>query len=730
MSEQLVIVSNRLPVTVSKENGKLLFAASSGGLATAMSSLDIDASKRLWIGWPGIAADGLTASEKTTITRKLRVYGCHPVFLTQDQVDNFYGGYANDTLWPLFHYFQSYAQFSDGYWQAYRQVNTLFMKAVAKKADANAKIWVHDYHLMLLPGMLRRVVPKSSIGFFLHIPFPNFEIFRLLPNRKEILHGLLGADLVGFHTYDYARYFMSSVLRILGIENRHGQIIFGSRTVYVDSFPIGIDYGKFVKAANSEEVAEESILLKNHYRNHKLILSVDRLDYSKGIQQRLEAFEQLLKENPQLHKSVTLVVIAVPSRVDVAAYRNLRDTVEQTVSRINGTYATVDWTPISYQFQNQPFEQLVALYASADVALVTPIRDGMNLVAKEYVAAKQRTTGVLILSEMTGAVDELPEALRILPGDTNSIVSAMKRALKMPKAEQRTRMQLMQKRLSNYTVQRWANDFIEQLDLAGSSQDDNHATLLSLDQKKAMKQTFIHAKHRTLFLDYDGTLRNFVSSFNEKKAMPSKALRRLLSDLASVPSTDIYIISGRSREALELWFKDSPVSLIAEHGAWIKSHGSWQQKAASFEEYKQEIRPVLEHYADRTPGVTIEEKTFSLVWHYRNTPPELAYERTSSMRHELVKLLDGTNIGVYSGNKIIEVKPRTVSKGVAVKKIAAHTPADFILCIGDDYNDEDMFKALPKTSYTIKVGLGESNARFSVGSVDDVLSLLATLTSG
>lgn len=728
MNEQkFIIVSNRLPVSVSKVDGKITFSPSSGGLATAMSSLDIDTNKQLWIGWPGISSDELTASEKTFITRKLRSYGCAPVFLTDDQVKNFYEGYANDTLWPLFHYFQSFANFDQGYWSAYKAVNILFARTVAKYAHQRATIWIHDYHLMLLPQLVRTSLPKSTIGFFLHIPFPSFEIFRLLPNRKDILEGLLGADLVGFHTYDYARHFMSSVLRTLGYESSHGAITLDDRTVTADAFPIGIDYQKFTEALHEPSTKDELSVLDRHYDGQRIILSVDRLDYSKGIPNRLRAFEEFLEQNPKYRKKVTLVIIAVPSRTEVQTYKDLRDSIEQTVSRINGTYATVDWTPISYQFKNIPFEQLVALYIKADAALVTPLRDGMNLVAKEYVACKQEQPGVLILSELTGAADELQESIRINPNDTPAIVAAIKQALTMPKREQVLRMRAMQGRISQYTVQRWASDFMEQLAASKSLQAGRGDKMLHAADKETLVEAYHAAKRRAFFLDYDGTLTHFVSSPDPKKAAPSRTLRKLLQNLASKPNTEVCIISGRTREALESWFGKLPITLVAEHGSWVKQHGEWAQGLFSFQEHKRMLKPVMERYAERTPGAHIEEKNFALVWHYRNVPPELAYARNASLKHELNTLLAGSEVGVYSGSKIIEVKPRAIRKSTIVAELLAGNPADFILCAGDDYTDEDMFEELGDSAYTIKVGLKETRAAHQVQSVEKLRELLKSL---
>ncbi|HKR81920.1 MAG TPA: bifunctional alpha,alpha-trehalose-phosphate synthase (UDP-forming)/trehalose-phosphatase [Candidatus Saccharimonadales bacterium] len=723
-----LIISNRLPVSVSKVDGKLQFKPSSGGLATAMSSLDNgDPGKQLWIGWPGISTDDLTVAEQKQVAKRLLEYHCVPVFLSAEQIKNFYEGYANDTLWPLFHYFESYTQYNDDYWSAYKEVNLLFKQAVVAYAADNATVWVHDYHLLLLPRLLRKALPKSSIGFFLHIPFPSFEIFRLSPNRRELLEGVLGSDLVGFHTYSYARHFMSSALRTLGYEHSGGTIMVGDRAVVADAFPIGIDYDKFTRALHYKATEKAMRVLKEHYDDQRIILSVDRLDYTKGIPNRLRAFEEFLEQNPKYHKKVTLVIIAVPSRTEVQTYRDLRDSIEQTVSRINGMYATVDWTPISYQFKNIPFEQLVALYRRAEVALITPLRDGMNLVAKEYVACKQKTPGVLILSELAGAADELQEALRINPKDTASMVDALKTALEMPVAEQKERMQAMQRRISHYTVQRWASDFIEQLGLSKKLQRGRGDKMLTIKDREQMAKDFKAAKKRVIFLDYDGTLKDFVNSPDPAFAAPSVSLMGLLSRLSQHKNTELCIISGRTRDALETWFGSLPITLVAEHGSWVKQHGEWAQGLFSFQEYKEKILPIMERYAERTPGARIEEKNFALVWHYRNVPPELAYARNASLRHELNGVLGGSEVGMFNGNKIIEVKPRAIRKSNIVIEILDSDYPDFIFCAGDDYTDEDMFEAMPETAYTVKVGLRETHARFQVPSVEKLRDILKSL---
>lgn len=726
----LVVVSNRLPVSVVKRDGELHYESSSGGLATAMSSLD--QGDKIWVGWPGIASDDLTDQEKTEITAKLsEEHGCYPVFLTEKQIELFYEGFSNDTLWPLFHYFQSLTHHRNEYWEAYQDVNQLFAKAAAEVVKPSGSVWVHDYHLMTMPSMLRSLGPDLSIGFFLHIPFPSFEIYRLLPQRKELLMGLLGADLIGFHIYDYARHFLSSCLRLLGISSHQGLLEYEGRTVKTDAYPIGIDYEKFRSTLASSGTKKAIKNLEDMYgktKDMKLVLSVDRLDYSKGIPERLEAFRILLHDYPEWRGKVRMQMVAVPSRVEVKTYQELRDTIEQTVSRINGEYGTVDWAPISYQFQNRPFEEVVALYAVADVALVTPIRDGMNLVAKEYVASKQNHPGVLILSEMTGAIDELPEAISINPSNTRSVAEAMNTALKMSKREQQRRLSDMQRRLKTYTVQAWGANFMNDLESVSGEHEQQHRKHMSDETKRELVNDYDKAQRRLIILDYDGTLKNFVSSPRALLAKPSIRLRRMLKRLADDERNHVAIVSGRPKKALEKWFRGIDMTLVAEHGAWTRYDGKWSKVEVDFKDIKKQLRPILEQYASRTAGAEIEEKDYSLVWHYRNVTPELAYVRANEMKRELIHVLDSDDIGVHTGDKVVEIKPTGINKGYAAAELEALYPSDFVLVAGDDYTDEDMFRELPDESYTIKIGPGSTRAHYQLANVEELAEVLHELS--
>jgi trehalose 6-phosphate synthase/phosphatase len=726
--KKFIVVSNRLPISVTKAGGKLVYTPSSGGLATALSKLYENESDSLWIGWPGICEEDTTPSDRREIRRQLKKRGFYPIFLTKNQIREYYDGYSNDTIWPLFHYFQTFVKNDSSYWKGYQEVNDVFADTVMRFANQDTTVWVHDYHLMLLPGKLRERLPNGIIGFFLHIPFPSYEIFRLLPNRTEIIKGLLGADLVGFHIYDYARHFLSSLLRTMGVESSNGIVTIGDRAIKVDAFPIGIDYEKFANARKDEETAKEIKAVKKHYKDKKIILSMDRLDYTKGILGRLRAFEYFLDNNPKYRQKVVLVMVAVPSRVEVETYQNLKQEMEQTVSRINGKYSTVDWTPISYQFRNLPFPQVAALLTRADVALLTPLRDGMNLVAKEYVATKQKKTGVLILSEMTGAIDEMPEAISVNPNDMNAIARAIVEALEMPEEEQAQKIRTMQKRLSQYTVGRWAQDFIEQLKKTKQLQYAQSDKLISKDRERKLINSFRKSRQRLILLDYDGTITDLVPTHDAESSKPSQQTIELLSRIANMRNTVLCVISGRPKEVLSSWFKGIPMILSAEHGAWIKADDEWSRRDISLNEHRKNILELLRHYAERTPGSSIEEKDFSVVWHYRNVPTELAQARNSSIEYELKNMLSNSDFAVYRGAKILEVKPKFINKGMIAEEFLAMVEPDFVLCIGDDNTDEDMFEVMPDNAFSIKVGLGETSARYQILEPKNVLSLLEKLT--
>ncbi len=723
---KLIIVSNRLPVTVTKYGGKVSYHQSVGGVATGMSSLS-EPEERIWFGWPGLSRDKLTPEHKKEISDGLNERGCYPVMLSTKDIRGFYSGFSNKTIWPLFHYFVQYAVFKKELWQSYKKVNQMFCDEIVQHVEKDDQIWVHDYQLMLLPKMIREKIPDAQIGFFLHIPFPTFELIRLLPWRTEILEGMLGSDLIGFHEYDYVRHFLSSVYRLTGHEHHLSELVVNDRLVRIDAFPMGIDYDKYANSKELSEVRDEMASIRKNYPV-RIIISVDRLDYTKGILLRLEAFDWFLTKHPEYHGKVSLVVIAVPSRTKVEHYSILRDKIEKIVGRINGTYGKLDWVPVSYMYRSLPFEKLSALYNCADVAFITPLRDGMNLVAKEFVASQHNSAeqGVLVLSEMAGAASELPEAIMVNPHDKERVVRAVIEALEMPQEQRSRRNHLMQSRLSRYTVGRWANDFIHSLREVRHKQSHLFTRRFSeTAQEKACRQ-YRQAKHRLLLFDYDGTLVSFTK--RPEDAKPDKHLLDILKHLAEDKRNEVVIISGRDKTTLASWLGELPVSLIAEHGAFYRMHNKrWRTPAASDTDWKEIIRPMLELYVDRTPGSLLEEKHYSLVWHCRKSEPDLAKLRTQELKDALVAMTANLNIGVFEGSKIVEVKNMNVNKGEAVRHWLGRQDWPFVFCAGDDYTDEDMFAVLDQNAVSCKIGIGPSRARFRLNSPKEVRTFLGKL---
>ncbi len=722
---KLILVSNRLPVTVVKKGDRLKLQQSTGGLATALASLH-RVFGGAWVGWPGITSDRVGSNEWRRIEEELRREGLIPVLISESLLDGYYNGFANRTLWPLFHYFPQYAVFDESFWRAYVRVNELFKEAVLSVAKPTDIIWVHDYHLMLLPKLIRDEIPDATIGFFLHIPFPSFELFRTLPWRRELLEGVLGADLIGFHNYDYMRHFMSSVKRGLSINVVLNTINYDGRLIRVDAFPLGIDYERFRKAVQDPRVRRRAVRIRKRLDRAKVIFSIDRLDYTKGITQRLEAYDHFLERHPEFRGKVVYVLAVSPSRTRVKHYRELKRRIDELVGMINGKYGEVGWNPIYYLYRYISFEELLAYYLAADVAFILPLRDGMNLVAKEFVASKTDGKGVLILSETAGAAAELVEALIVNPNSKEEVAEALRKAVTMHPKEQERRLRSMQERVRRYNLLRWANDFLEGLAEAKKEQIRLRMNVLKPKNLEEIVERYLRAKKRLFLLDYDGTLVPFAS--RPEEAVPDGEILELLTKLASAESNEVVIVSGRDKNTLDKWFGNLPVSLIAEHGALVKRKGEdWEVSVPQDLSWKSAVRQVLEYYVDRTPGSFIEEKEFSIVWHYRNVDPELAELRANELKDTLSGIIQGSRLTVLQGSKVIEVRHASVNKGVAVKKWLEESDWGFILAAGDDWTDEDMFKVLPSDAYSIKVGIEATEARFNVRSYEDVRKVLSTL---
>ncbi len=736
---RLILVSNRLPVTIAKKDGTdgVEVVASAGGLATGLRGHH-DKSDSLWVGWPGETA-GLDEAQKKELETKLDELRCLSVHLSAEEVERYYDGFSNAILWPLFHYLIDRVPMDSSDWEVYQRVNQRFADRVAEVAEPGDMVWVQDYQLCLVPGMLRAKLPELKIGFFLHIPFPSSEIFRTLPWRDEILRGIAGSDLVGFHTFGYQRHFASSLLRLLGVEVNVDHARFQGREVRLGVFPMGIDAKAFDEQARGPAMQKRIDEVRTPHEGGgkapRMLLGVDRLDYTKGLPRRLLSFERLLASSPELRGEVRLVQVAVPSRMHVDAYARYRKDVEELVGRINGTFGTVSWTPVQYIFRSLAQEELIALYRAADVMVVTPLRDGMNLVAKEFVASRPDEDGVLLLSELAGAAAELGEAVQVNPYDVDGVAQSMKAALEMSTEERRHRMQGLRRRVFAYDVHRWAAAFIDCLTqtpepvVRDSSPPQGEPELIR-DLANAQRER--PAQPLVLLLDYDGTLVPFARA--PELARPDTELIVLLSKLAARPNTQVHLVSGRPRDSLEQWLGALPIGLHAEHGFWsrLTPEQPWRAMGDENPEWKVQARSVLDAFVARTPGSRVEEKTASLAWHYRAADPEFGAIQAQELRLHLSNTFSNAPVEVLAGDKIVEVRPYGINKGVSVRLVLEASPADArIFAMGDDRTDEDMFAALPEgpgRSLSVHVGPHPSRATYRLLTWQSARTVLRSLT--
>ena len=718
---RLLLVSNRLPVTVKAEKDQVSVVRSAGGLATGLSRPH-ERSGGLWIGWPGDVSR-LSGTQRTQVEAQLSALRCVPLYLSSSEVSRFYEGYSNRVLWPLCHYLLDRMPRHHKDWDVYARVNERFADLVVRHYQPGDTIWVQDYQLMLVPGLLRERLPEARIGYFHHIPFPSSEIFRTLPHREELLRGLLGADLVGFHTAGYAQHFSESLLQLLGLEADMDQVPYEGRVVHVGGFPMGIDAGAFETLATDAGVLEEVRVMKERSVGQRLLVGVDRLDYTKGIPRRLLAVQRLLEREPTLRGRLRLIQVAVPSRTQVEDYAVYRDTVDELVGRINGQYGSVHNVPIHYLYRSFNEKQLAALYRAADVMLVTPIRDGMNLVAKEFCACRPDEDGVLVLSEFAGAAAELRDAVIINPYDIEAMADAIEQALEMTPQERRYRMRALRAQVKKKDVHWWVNEFLGTLQGMSSPQPTPGSTggAEVVERLKA-------AAHRVLLIDYDGTLVGIAR--RPELAAPDSELKTLLTRLATLPNTSVHIISGRLKESLEEWLGELPVGLHAEHGLWsrLKPGEPWRMLDGVTPESKEQARPVMEAFTARVPGSFIEEKTASLAWHYRLVDLGYGVGQARDLRLKLAETFVHGPMEVLPGDKVVEVRPRGVHKGRVVAQVLEGVPPGAVVAaFGDDHTDEDLFAALPEGGLSVHAGGKTSRAAYRVSGPREVRKVLAAL---
>jgi trehalose 6-phosphate synthase/phosphatase len=720
---RILIVANRLPITVRSSADGVEVERSTGGLATGLSRHH-EQSAGLWIGWSG-ASDDLSEEQKAELERQLADQRLVPVPLTEEQVTRYYEGYSNGILWPLFHYLLDQVPLQSRDWDAYVEANELFAEVVAQQYQPGDLVWVHDYQLLLVPGLLRRKLPDARIGFFLHIPFPSEELFRTLPARKQLLEGMLGSDLIGFHTPTYLRHFATALTDILGLTVDIDRVQLPGRELRLGVFPMGIDAASFQKLAMDPAVEAEAEALRGD-GSVRMLVGVDRLDYTKGIPRRLLTYERMLEMHPELREKVRLVQVAVPSRTGVEAYQDFRNLVDGLVGRINGAFGTPRWVPVHYIFRGLSAADLVALYRAADVMLVTPLRDGMNLVAKEFIASRSDGDGVLVLSEFAGASWELPEALQVNPYDTEATAETVFRALSMEPDERRARLAPLRQRVATFDVFSWVTSFLDQLERVSgaavrvTSPAAGEAALL-----EELGRSLERNDGLLVLLDYDGTLVPFTAT--PELARPDAALIQMLRALAQRPETEVHIVSGRSREALEQWVGHLPLWLHAEHGFWSRPPGQteWTPAADIHGSWREPVLAILRDITARTPGSLIEVKAVAIAWHYRLADLETGARRANELRIHLNQLLSNQPVEILAGNRVLEIRPYGIHKGKIIPPMSPEREArTTVLAIGDDRTDEDLFVSLPPDAISARVGPGATRARFRLDGTAAVRRLL------
>ncbi|XP_039262026.2 trehalose-6-phosphate synthase-like [Styela clava] len=723
----MIVVSNRLPFVLKRdEDGNLTRKASAGGLVTAVAPVVVEC-KGLWVGWPGVHLENPdepipeSSPDAKGPTAGLMAKQVVPVHVERNDLEKYYNGCCNSAFWPLFHSMPDRAVFNFQHWESYCRVNQTFAeKTVASvrklQLDEGNKrtplVWIHDFHLMVAANTIRQSMEddptlKCSLGFFLHIPFPPYDIFRIFPWDDEILQGLLGHDLVGFHIESYALNFIDCCQQRLGcrVDKDRMLVEHGGRTVRVRALPIGIPFNRFVT------LAKESQPFVRQNPDQKLVLGVDRLDYTKGLLNRVRSIERLLELYPEHKEKIIFLQVAVPSRTDVEEYQILKEELDQEVGRINGRFSNPNWSPIRYIYRSLGQDELASYYRAADVALVTPLRDGMNLVAKEFVACQTEDPGVLILSPFTGAGETMLESLLVNPYETTEMANAINRAISMPEDERQVRMNLLRKREKQNDVHYWLQSFLRAMGtvMTGDQNDDFNSTIEPFkveDFDLWMSRYVDDTSKLALLLDYDGTLAP-IASHPDLALMPTET-KRVLERLCNISDVHIAIVSGRKVENVKEMVGIDKITYAGSHGLEIIHpdgtkfiHPGPQQYAAKMEELK--TRLVNELQRD---GAWVENKGFVLTYHVRKVPNHLRGDLLKQATQLIVEY------GFKPGNALcaVEAKPPVVwDKGRASIHILRTTfGVDWnervrVIYAGDDTTDEDAIAQLKGLAFTFRV---------------------------
>lgn len=722
-----LIVSNRLPCTiVTGEDGTPEVRRSGGGLVSAM--LPVHArSDSLWLGYAGQESPPHAALVVLAHDR------LHHVAIPDQLYTAYYNGEANAALWPLFHYFPSLASFDPAHWRAYQAVNERFAEAVAAVANDGDLVWVHDYQLMLLPALLRQRLSTVRIGYFHHIPFPASEVLKLHPAREALLDGLLGADFVGFHTLEYARHFVGACERLLGMEASADEVLHAGHAVRAGALPLGIDTQAIATACASTEHARFRDELRTAFAGRRLLLGVDRLDYTKGIRERLNAFSTMLRRHESLRGQAVLVQLCVPTREDVERYAELRAAIERQVGRINGEFGRPGYTPVEYLYRSVPLEQLTALYATADACLVTPLRDGLNLVCKEYVAARADLGGMLVLSEFAGAADEMGEALIVNPLDQESTADAMAIALTMPAEERATRMATLRERVLAHDNRRWAERFISTVDELAERRRAGQPRILDRRRAGRLAATLRGGTSKPLLaIDIDLLAGALLDQRWERGTRD--ALRTRLADLATEGRCTVVLLSGRSRGDCERVLPAvAGAWLVAEHGCWLRVPGSGWTRIGEAEDLgplRERIVALLSACAQRIPRSRLEADGANLAWRFREIPSSMAQSIARETSHALNQLLSRTPWSCVLGRTGIEIRPLALNAGTALTAISAYgvlAAGAQVVSIGDASSDDALFRFRGERNLAITITVNTPGASWLIPRRSDVPGVLQAL---
>jgi trehalose 6-phosphate synthase/phosphatase len=720
-----VVLANRLPFDLQRHpDGSTTARQAPGGLVTALAPI-LSRQRGAWVGWPGTA----DLSVEPTVADHVSLY---PVTLSAGEVAAYYEGFSNATLWPLYHDAVVAPEFHRQWWDVYERVNQRFAQAAAEVADTDAVVWIHDYQLQLVPTMLRRLRPDVRIGFFLHIPFPPAELFMRLPWRAEVVNGLLGADVVGFQLPGGARNFVRLARLLTGAAVSGSLIEHDGRTVRAAAFPISIDSAGQAELAGSDQVRADAERLRADLGNpRRVILGIDRLDYTKGINVRLRAFGELLAERDPSAQDSVMVQIATPSRERLASYARMREEIERQVGALNGEHGRIGRPAVHYLHHSLPREELAAFYVAADVMTVTPLRDGMNLVAKEYVACRVDGGGVLLLSEFTGAAHELRSAVLVNPYDTDGVKEALRTALNMPEADARQRMRALRRQVLSHDVDRWASIFLgavhEHRDRIATAAGRLPAGVVRAARRIAGTDRLLVAA------DFDGTLAPIVENPPDARAVPDAVEN--LHALSALPGTTVAVVSGRSLADLQTLLGDpGGLFLIGSHGAerrlppGISPAAPVGPRALTDAEASrlEWLRGTLDRIRRRHPMIRLEPKPVGIAVHLRQTDEADARAVQQEITTEIAA---DPAIRTMYGKKVLELSVVAVDKGAALQALRALTGSTDAVYLGDDVTDENAFTTLGPRDLGVKVGPGDTLARLRVESPTAVADLLGVLLS-